>query len=83
MSSKVIGINAFAVYPPSFSTLIPHLRTASWNLPLTVLLVAVGALCSFTGARITSIFLPSKRLKQLFALLILLVTAYKILTLLQ
>ncbi|MBC7349679.1 MAG: hypothetical protein H5U05_06880 [Candidatus Aminicenantes bacterium] len=83
MLSNVIGINAFAVYPPSFSPLIPHLRTASWNLPLTVLLVVVGALCSFTGARVTSLFLPSKRLKQLFALLILLVNAYKIFPLLQ
>jgi len=80
---KAAGINAFAVCPPSFSALIPHLSTASWNLPLTGLLVVVGALFSFAGARITSLFLPSKRLKQLFALLILLVTAYKIFTLLQ
>ncbi len=80
---KAAGINAFAVCPPSFSALIPHLSTASWNLPLTGLLVVVGALFSFAGARITSLFLPSKRLKQLFAVLILVVTAYKIYTLLN
>ncbi|MBC7363640.1 MAG: sulfite exporter TauE/SafE family protein [Candidatus Aminicenantes bacterium] len=36
---KAAGINAFAVCPPSFSALIPHLSTTSWNLPLTGLLV--------------------------------------------
>jgi hypothetical protein len=80
---KAAGINAFAVCPPSFSALLPHLGTASWNLPLTVLLVVVGALFSFAGARITSLFVAGKRLKQLFAVLILIVTAYKIFTLLK
>jgi uncharacterized membrane protein YfcA len=80
---KAAGINAFAVCPPSFSALIPHLSTASWNLPLTGLLVVVGALFSFAGARVTSLFVPGKRLKQLFAILILVVTAYKIYTLLK
>ena len=83
MSSNGIAINAFAVYPPSFSALIPHLSIASWNLPLTVLLLGVGSLFSFTGARITGLFIPSKQLKQLLALLILLVNAYKTFTLLQ
>jgi hypothetical protein len=80
---KAAGINAFAVCPPSFSSLVPHLSTASWNLPLTLALVVVGAVFSFAGARITSLFVPGKRLKQLFAVLILIVTAYKIFTLLK
>ncbi|MGB9808192.1 MAG: sulfite exporter TauE/SafE family protein [Thermosulfidibacteraceae bacterium] len=40
---KAAGINAFAVCPPSFSALIPHLTTAYWNFSLTVALVVVGA----------------------------------------
>lgn len=80
---RAAGINAFAVCPPSFSALIPHLSTASWNLSLTAALVVVGAVFSFIGARITSVFVPSKRLKQLFAILILIATAYKIYTLVK
>ncbi len=80
---RAAGINAFAVCPPSFSALLPHLQTAHWNIKLTVWLVLVGALFSFFGARTTSLFVPSVRVKQIFAILILIVTAYKILTLLQ
>jgi len=77
---KAAGINAFAVCPPSFSALIPHLSTAEWNLSLTLALVCVGAIFSFLGARTTSLFVPSIRIKQIFAVLILAVTAYKMLS---
>jgi len=80
---KAAGINAFAVCPPSFSALIPHLSTAQWNLSLTIILIFVGALFSFLGARTTSKFVPSLRIKQIFAILILVVTGYKIYTLLS
>ncbi len=79
---RAAGINAFAVCPPSFSALLPHLQTAHWNINLTIWLVLVGALFSFFGARTTSLFVPSIRVKQIFAILILIVTAYKIITLL-
>lgn len=80
---KAAGINAWAVTPPSFSALIPHLKTAqiSWNLA-AVLLVA-GALGSFLGARITSLYIPGKRVKQIFGVLILITTLYKVYTLLR
>lgn len=80
---KAAGITAWAVTPPSFSALIPHLKTAqvSWNL--AAVLLVVGALGSFLGARITSLFIPGKRVKQIFGFLILITTIYKIYTLLR
>lgn len=80
---RAAGINAFAVCPPSFSALIPHLKTAYWDLKLTFVLVIVGATFSFLGARFTSLYVPSQRLKQIFATLIIFVTAYKIFTLIK
>lgn len=79
---KAAGINAFAVFPPSFSALVPHLKTAQWDFNLTITLLIVGAAFSFLGARLTSVYMPGQRLKQLFAVMILIVTAYKIYTLL-
>ncbi len=75
------GINALAVTPPSFSALIPHLHTAVWDPHLTITLILVGSIGAFLGARITSLFIPSARLKQLFGILIVIMTAYKIYTL--
>lgn len=80
---KAAGINAWAVTPPSFSALIPHLKTAqiSWNL--TAVLLVIGALGSFLGARITSLYIPGQRVKQIFGVLILITTLYKVYTLLH
>lgn len=78
---QAAGINAFAVTPPSFSALIPHLATAVWDVPLTIALLVVGGAGAFFGARITSLYVPSGRLKQLFGLLIVIMTAYKLYTL--
>ena len=75
------GMNAFAVTPPSFSALIPHFPTAIWDIPLTISLVLVGSLGAFFGARITSLYVPPNRLKQLFGLLIVVMTGYKLITL--
>jgi len=50
---KAAGINAFAVCPPSFSALIPHLSTAHWNLNLTFHIQIYSSLqwkiCVFIG----------------------------------
>jgi uncharacterized protein len=75
------GINAFAVTPPSFSALIPHLSTAIWDIPLTISLILVGSAGAFLGARITSLYVPGGRLRQMFGILIVIMTAYKIYTL--
>lgn len=72
------AINALAVTPPSFSALIPHLATAEVDLTLGALLVVVGAIGSFAGARITSRYVPGKLLKQSFGVLIVVMTAYKL-----
>ncbi len=79
---KAAGINAFAVTPPSFSALIPHLSTAKWDPVLTASLIGAGVVGAFLGARFTGLYVPSNRLKQLFGLLIVVMTAYKIYTLL-
>lgn len=80
-AKKAAGINVFAVTPPSFSALIPHLATARFDPKLTLMLLSVGALGAFFGARITNLYVPSARIKQLFAILIVVTTLYKIYTL--
>jgi uncharacterized membrane protein YfcA len=81
-AKKAAGINALAVTPPSFSALVPHLATARFDPLLTATLLVVGAAGSFIGARATSLYMPSARIKQLFGILIIIVTLYKIYTLL-
>ena len=76
------AINAFAVTPPSFSALLPHLASASWTAGLTVPLLIAGAAGSFIGAKVSAKFVPSSRLKQLFGLLIVVMTGYRILQML-
>ena len=80
---KAAGINALAVCPPSFSALIPHLSTAQFNMSLTVPLLVVGAIGSYVGARLTSRYVPSARIKQIFGVLIVVMTLYKIITLVK
>lgn len=52
--------------------------SARVDIGLAVPLVVVGALGSFAGARITSLYVPGRRLKQIFGLLIVVMTAYKL-----
>ena len=81
-SKHAAAINALAVTPPSFSALIPHIETARIDVKLAALLVAVGAAGAFLGARITSLYVPGRRLKQIFGVLIVVMTAYKLFQLL-
>lgn len=78
-----VAINALAVTPPSFSALIPHLTTARVDPSLGLLLVVVGAIGAFAGARITSLYVPGQRLKQGFGVLIVVMTAYKLVQILS
>ena len=80
---KAAGINAWAVTPPSFSALIPRLSTIQFDLNLLIPLLIVGAVGSYVGARITSRFVPSVRIKQIFGVLIVLMTLYKIYTMIK
>ena len=81
-AKKAAGINAFAVTPPSFSALLPHLGTARFDSSLTTALLVVGVAGSYGGARLSSLRVSSARMKQIFGLLIVVVTSYKLFTLL-
>lgn len=78
-----VAMTAVAVTPPSFSALIPHLTVAQFDPQLTVWLLLAGAIGSLADARITTLWLPGGRVKQMFGVLIVLMTAYKIFTLLR
>ncbi|WP_460172612.1 sulfite exporter TauE/SafE family protein [Thermus sp. FJN-A] len=80
---RAAATNALAVTPPSFSALIPHIATAKVDPPLAAALIVVAAMGSFLGARITSLYVPGKRLKQGFGVLIVVMTAYKLLQILS
>jgi hypothetical protein len=77
------GMNALAITPPSFSSLVPHVGTARLDPSLTLALVLGGCAASYAGARLTSRRLPAGRLKQLFGILIVVMTAYKLFTLVR
>jgi len=77
-TKRAAAINAFAVTPPSFSAVLPHLRTAQWDMSLAVPLLLVGAVGSYLGARVAARWVPGERLKQLFGLLIVVVTVYRV-----
>ena len=77
------GINAFAVTPPSFSALVPHLSTAQFDTGLTAWCILVGVIFSYVGAKVTSLYVPDQRLKQLFGVLIVVMTLYKVTTFLH
>jgi uncharacterized membrane protein YfcA len=82
-AKNAAGMNALAVCPPSFSSLIPHLSTARLDVNLTIMLIVAGAVCSFLGARLTSLYVPSGRIKQIFGVLIVVMTTYKIFTMIS
>ena len=72
------GITAVAVTLPSFTALIPHVSTADVDLRMATVLVVVGAAGSFLGARLTSRFVSGPVLKQVFGVLIVVMTAVKV-----
>lgn len=74
------GITAVAVILPSFTALIPHLGTAEVDLGVAAILVVVGAAGSFLGARLTSRFVSGSALKRVFGILIVVMTAVKLVT---
>lgn len=77
-AKSAAGMNALAVTPPSFSALVPHMRTAQFDVNLTIVLLVVGAAGSYAGARLTSRYLPGPRIKQIFGVLLVVTTLYKI-----
>ena len=72
------AITAVAVTLPSFTALVPHLGTADVDLGLAAVLVVAGAVGSFLGARLTSRFVSGPTLKRMFGILIVVMTAVKV-----
>ncbi len=56
-------------------------RGVGWRYPNRRFIV--GAVGSYVGARITSRFVPSAKIKQIFGVLIVLMTLYKIYTMVK
>jgi hypothetical protein len=75
------GITAVAVTLPSFTALVPHLSTADVEPRTAVVLIVVGAVGSFLGARLTSRFVSGSALKRIFGVMIVVMTAVKGVTL--
>jgi uncharacterized membrane protein YfcA len=73
------GVNAIAVCPPSFSALIPHIYTMKVSPLLVTYTVVVGSIASYIGARITARYVRGATLKKVFALLIVVMTVYRLL----
>lgn len=61
---------------------ILYVGTMQLDYQLTLILLIVGAAGAFLKARITSLYVPGNRLKQMFGVLIVIMTLYKIYTLL-
>ncbi|MBC8019562.1 MAG: hypothetical protein H7X83_13750 [Verrucomicrobia bacterium] len=58
------------------------MATAQFDPALTGIHLVVGAIGSFVGARITSLYMPSARIKRIFGVPMVVMTLYKIRTLL-
>ena len=76
------AVTAVAVTLPSFTALVPHLGTADVDLGLAAVLVVAGAAGSFLGARLTSRFVSGPTLKRMFGILIVVMTAVKVVSIL-
>lgn len=72
------AVTAVAVTVPSFTALVPHLGTAEIDVPLAAALLVAGATGSFVGARLTSRFVSGPALKRMFGVLIVVMTAVKV-----
>jgi uncharacterized membrane protein YfcA len=72
------GINAVAVCPPSFSAFAPHIYTMKISAIMTIYIVAIGSIAAYIGARVTARFIPGDLLKKIFGILIVFMTAYRL-----
>lgn len=77
-AKRAAAINALAVTPPSFSALLPHLGAAHFDPVLTLPLVAAGAAGSYLGAHLSGRYLPGQQVKQIFGILIIIMTGVRL-----
>jgi Domain of unknown function DUF81. len=76
------GINALAVCPPSFSAFIPHIPTMRVDPLFLLAVVAAGSAAAYAGARTTVKHVKGRTLRRIFGLVIVVMTLYKLVTLL-
>lgn len=74
---RAAAMNAVAVTPASFVSLIPHLERAAVDLGFAVPIVLSAACGALAGEYLASRRVPEKALRQLFIVIILVLAAYK------
>jgi uncharacterized membrane protein YfcA len=81
--AAVVGMSTQSNTSASFSAVALQMHAAHLDWKLTLVLVLAGSVGSFAGARLTSLYLPGPRIKQVFGVLLVVMTVYKIWTLTQ
>lgn len=76
-----VGLSSQASNPALLSLFVQHTGSVHLDVTLTLVLVIAGSLGSFAGARLTSLYVPGPRVKQIFGVLLVVMTVYKIWTL--
>ena len=75
---RAAAMNAVAVTPASFASLIPHIETAVVDPVFAVPIVLSAACGALAGGYLASRRVPEKALRQIFVAIILALAAYKI-----
>ena len=78
---RAAAMNAVAVTPASFVALLPHVERAAVEPAFAVPIVLSAACGALAGGYLASRRVPEKALRQLFIVIILVLAAYKVLTL--
>ena len=78
---RAAAMNAVAVTPASFVSLIPHVERAVVDLGFAGPIVLSAACGALVGGYLASRHVPEKALRQLFIAIILALAAYKVMTL--
>lgn len=78
---RAAAMNSVAVVPASFASLIPHAGSAAVSLSSTLPIVGCAALGAFLGGFLSSRAVSEKALRRVFVIVIVALTAYKLVTL--
>jgi uncharacterized membrane protein YfcA len=78
---RAAALNAVAVVPASFLSLIPHLAHASVDAAAALPIVLCAAAGAFLGGYLSSTRIPEAALRRLFIVVIVALSAYKAVTL--
>jgi uncharacterized membrane protein YfcA len=78
---RAAAMNAVAVTPASFVSLIPHIERAIVDPAFAVPVVLSAACGALVGGYLASRHVPEKALRQLFIAIIITLAVYKVMTL--